>query len=93
MSFKYLQANGWEKKRSSNFSQEFLRERKQLTDGSKYCEAEHEAGAEGPDLMSGLPAGVALPDPLHGASLEVLDDGRYQGPGQSGLQHIVGHWI
>ena len=62
-----------------------------LTDGSKYSQAEHETGAEGPYLMSRLPPSVSLPHPAHHASLEVLDDGRDLGPGDVGLQHIVGH--
>ena len=62
-----------------------------LTDGGKDCETEHEAGAEGPGLVAGLPPSVSLPHPLHGPGLEVLDDGRHQGPGEAGLQHVVGH--
>ena len=62
-----------------------------LTDGSKYSEAEHETAAEGPDLMSRLPPGVSLPHPAHHSSLELLDDDRHLGPGDVGLQHIVGH--
>ena len=61
------------------------------TDGSKYSEAEHKAGAEGPDLMSRFSPSVALSHPLHHLGLELLDDERYLDTGYTGLQHVVSH--